>query len=226
MYSFAQREDCNVLDEPFYGYYLSHGAISIEHPGQQQIVRTMERDLAAIVSGIESLAQLKLVFVKGMAHHILEDSPAFLLPWSNIILIRHPEKLVASFARVVENPSLEDIGLRKAAQLYRFLNDHGRPPLVIDSDELLKNPENYLRKLCGHLQIPFTEKMLHWNKGGIPEDGLWAQYWYANVHNSEGFIAKGNTSEEPIQLPKPLQQLVADALPYYNSLRKHILLNQ
>jgi hypothetical protein len=110
--------------------------------------------------------------------------------------------------------------------LYRFLNDHGRPPLVIDSDELLKNPENYLRKLCGHLQIPFTEKMLHWNKGGIPEDGLWAQYWYANVHNSEGFIAKRNTSEEPIQLPKPLQQLVADALPYYNSLRKHILLNQ
>ena len=30
--------------------------------------------------------------------------------------------------------------------------------------------------------------MLNWDRGGIKEDGVWAKYWYENVHNSEGFL--------------------------------------
>ena len=30
--------------------------------------------------------------------------------------------------------------------------------------------------------------MLNWDRGGIKEDGVWAKYWYENVHKSEGFL--------------------------------------
>ena len=158
-----------------------------------------------------------------MAHHFLEDRPEFLLHWENIILIRHPEKLLASFSKVIAQPTLADIGTRRAAELFSFLKNNGKTPQVIDSDELLKAPETYLQKICAALQIPYTEKMLTWKLGGIPEDGIWAKYWYANVHNSQGFEVQA-TSRQP--MPKRLQPVLKAALPYYNQLKNHILKNE
>ena len=37
------------------------------------------------------------------------------------------------------------------------------------------------------MAIPFEEKMLEWEKGARKEDGVWAKYWYNNIHNSTGF---------------------------------------
>ena len=37
--------------------------------------------------------------------------------------------------------------------------------------------------LCDFSEIKFHSKMLSWKKGGIAEDGIWAKYWYKNVHN-------------------------------------------
>jgi hypothetical protein len=222
MYSFTQREDCDVLDEPFYGSYLKQATDAVEHPIREEILRTMELKVQKVVESINSLAGLKMLFVKGMAHHFLSETPSFLLEWDNVILIRHPRKLIASFSRVVDNPGLNDIGIKKASELFLFLKEHNKTPVVIDSDELVKDPGRYLKKLCDLLNIPFTEAMLKWEKGGIPEDGIWAQHWYAGVHASEGFIT-GKESNNKV--PSHLETLVEEALPYYNILRKYILIN-
>lgn len=37
------------------------------------------------------------------------------------------------------------------------------------------------------LNLDFVPRMLTWEKGGIPEDGLWAKHWYTNTHASTGF---------------------------------------
>ena len=42
MYSFAQRPDTKVLDEPFYGFYLQHTGLN--HPGRDEIINSMESD--------------------------------------------------------------------------------------------------------------------------------------------------------------------------------------
>jgi hypothetical protein len=63
---------------------------------------------------------------------------------------------------------------------------------------------------------------LQWEKGGIPEDGIWAPHWYAGVHASEGFITGRESNNE---VPPHLKPLVEEALPYYNVLRKNILIN-
>ncbi|KJJ37708.1 sulfotransferase-like domain-containing protein [Aequorivita vladivostokensis] len=221
MYSFAQREDMTVLDEPFYGYYLQNASLEIEHPSQKEILQTMELNEEKVIENINSLRKQKNVFVKGMAHHYLTDSPNFILNWENVILIRHPKKLIASFSKVIHTPTLNDIGIKKASELFLFLKKNGKTPIVIDSDELLKNPRNYLKKLCNLLEIPFSEKMLRWKKGGIPEDGVWAKHWYKNVHNSEGFAVQKSSSQP---LPNHLEPLLEEALPYYEILKSNILI--
>jgi hypothetical protein len=221
MYSFAQRKDMTVLDEPFYGYYLNNASLENKHPSQMEILQTMELREEKVVEHINSLSKKKNVFVKGMAHHYLTETPEFILNWENVILIRHPKKLIASFSKVIHTPTLNDIGIKKASELFLFLKKNGKTPIVIDSDELLKNPEIYLKKLCGLLNIPFSEKMLQWKKGGIKEDGIWAKHWYGNVHNSERFAVQKSSSQP---LPKHLEPLLNEALPYYETLKYNILI--
>lgn len=220
MYSFAQREDVVVLDEPFYGYYLENAILENEHPAKKEILASMELNQEQIVRNINRESQYRTIFVKGMAHHYLMDSPSFILDWKNVFLIRHPKKLIASFSKVISNPTLNDIGVKKESELFLFLRKKGKTPIVIDSDELLKAPKSYLGKLCDRLEIPFSEKMLSWKKGGIPQDGIWAKHWYANVHNSQGFTVQKSSSQP---LPNYLEPILEAALPYYEILKSNIL---
>lgn len=226
MYSFAQRDDFNVLDEPFYGFYLKNTTTEINHPSTTEILQTMDLKEEVVVESIRSLSGLKNVFVKGMAHHYLSEKPHYILDWENIILIRRPEKIIRSFSKIIDNPKLADIGLKKASELFIFLKENNKTPIVIDSDELLVDPKRYLKQLCKKVNIPFSEKMLTWQKGGIPEDGVWAQHWYANVHNSEGFQKKIQSQKPEEELPKALKPLLEESMPYYNTLKKHILKNK
>lgn len=221
MYSFAQRKDCMVLDEPFYGHYLNRNKLDFKHPSEKEILSTMDLNEGNIIEKINILALNKTVFIKGMAHHYINES-SFILDWKNIILIRHPKKIISSFSKVISNPSINDIGIKKASELFLFLKEKNKTPIVIDSDELMLNPKKYLKKLCKLLNIPFSKDMLHWKKGGISEDGIWAKHWYANVHNTTGFQIQ---EKKEIELLENLQPLLEEALPYYEILKNNILKN-
>lgn len=64
MYSFAQREDFNVLDEPFYGYYLKNSDKAADHPSKDEILATMELNPEVVVKGINDLAGIKTYICK------------------------------------------------------------------------------------------------------------------------------------------------------------------
>ena len=50
MYSFAQRKDTKVFDEPLYAYYLKHHPdANSYHPGAEEIMNTMESDGEKVV---------------------------------------------------------------------------------------------------------------------------------------------------------------------------------
>tara|TARA_B100000795_G_C22806823_1_gene445572 strand:- start:1201 stop:1926 length:726 start_codon:yes stop_codon:yes gene_type:complete len=223
MYSFAQNPSIKVLDEPFYAHYLKMADVKVAHPGSQEILKALPNTKQGVLDWVQSVSKTNdRIFIKGMAHHYLSSEPSHILPWQNVILIRHPERLLASFSKVIENPTLDDIGIKKAAALFAYLKNQGKTPLVIDSDELLKNPAVYLEKICKLLQLPFSSAMLSWQKGGIQEDGLWAQYWYGNVHHSTGFAVQKTSSQI---MPDRLSAVLDEALIYYNILQNHILKN-
>jgi len=130
-------------------------------------------------------------------------------------LIRDPRELLASYARVRTEPDLDDLGLRQQAEIFeRF----GGP--VVDSRDLLTDPEGILRALCRALDVPFDAGMLSWPPGPRDSDGVWAPYWYGSVHASTGFAAYRPPAEP---LPARLEPLADRCLPYYLRLQEYRL---
>ena len=212
MYSFSRRPNTKVIDEPFYAHYLE--TTGIDHPGREETLNSMSSNLPDILKDIYSTKGCEILFLKNMAHHHQQMDLNFLENMTNLFLVRNPKQLIASFAQVISEPTMQDIGLKKSWELFNIVESQN--PLVLDSAEILKDPKLLLSKLCNKLNIPFYDEMLSWPKGGIKEDGAWAEYWYKNVHNSTGFAKQKTSSRE---LPKNCESLYLEALKYYNKLK-------
>jgi len=221
MYAFAQRADMTVVDEPLYAHFLSKTDTEAAHPGIAEILRVMENDGAQVVHAMQHKDFSKPhVLFKQMTHHLIQLDLSFLLEMENVLLIRSPKRIIASYAKVIPNPSIQDVGIKMQYDLFQQLSKAGKVATVVDAKELLLNPEKVLTLLCSELEIPFDSNMLQWKKGARPEDGCWAKYWYANVHNSTGFMPY---QEKKILLKGDLANLAAECQPYYNFLYKYAI---
>ena len=217
MYAFAARGDCAVVDEPFYAAYLA--ATGIGHPMRDQVIASQSIDplvVAAQCTGPIPQSQ-SLFYQKHMTLHMIPDfDRGFMRHLTNVFLIRHPARVIASYAKKRETPTLMDIGFVQQAELFDEVADHlGHAPPVIDSADIRANPRKSLVKLCEALGIPFTDRMLDWPTGPKPYDGIWAAHWYGAVHKSTGF----EEPEGPLpNLTKENNRLMDFALRHYERL--------
>lgn len=219
MYSFAQRPDTTAVDEPMYAHYLK--TFGATHPGRDEILNTQENDGEKVIANvIMGDYKTPLVFFKQMTHHLLHVNTDFLQHTENIIFIRNPSQIIASYSQIISNVTMHDTGIEYQFNLYNHLQKNNWPCIVLDSGELLKNPEAMLKKLCAALGIDFYEEMLHWIAGPKPYDGVWAKYWYDNVHKTTGFQLQ-QTSSRP--LPPHLEPLYIESKKYYDSLFQYSL---
>jgi len=211
MYSFAQRSDTIVIDEPLYAHYLLNS--NAGHPGKDEIINNMISDGAKVVNEIIlGNYSENVIFMKQMTHHLVNLDESFLNKVINIFLIRDPKQLISSLAQVIKTVTITDTGIKKQYELYKKLISLNLKPVVIDSNDILKNPEAALTKLCSEIEIPFDIKMLSWKAGTKKEDGIWAKYWYENVHKSTGFVKQETSSRE---LPENLKLLYEECLIYF-----------
>jgi len=213
MYSFAQRTDMQVVDEPLYAHYLQY--TGIVHPGNAEILEAMETDGEKVMHHlVEQDYEKPLVFLKQMAKHLVGLKEKWLLRGENIFLIRDPKAVIISFAKVTA-PTFDEVGIKQQYDLYQYLIGQGKTPIVLDGKEILRNPKVILQQVCERLKIPFDEDMLQWQTGAIPEDGVWAKYWYKNVHASSGFQPYKASTEA---IPTEYESLWAECKPYYDFL--------
>ena len=220
MRSFENRPDTVVVDEPLYGYYLAQTGIA--HPGREEILQSMPARWPEVVEQLTS-GQLPpgrtVYYQKHMTHHLLPGVDRSLLAGlRHAFLIRDPRRLLASYARVRDTPTLADLGLEQQVEIYRLF---GGP--VIDAADLAARPRPALEALCAALRIPFDPAMLAWPAGPRPTDGVWAKHWYARAWASTGFDTSrdsgaGAGSAAEAALPDRLDGLAARCQPFYDEL--------
>lgn len=213
MYSFAARGDFKVMDEPFYGPYLV--STGLVHPMRDQILQAHETEADKVASTCEGTGAPHL-YMKHMAHHMLAGFP---MDWAegcvHVHLIRHPARVIASYAAKREAPTLADIGFVQQLRIFERFGG-----LVIDGTDIRANPEHMLRRLCAALDLAFVPAMLHWPEGPRAEDGIWAEHWYHAVHQSTGFAG----AEGPVpDLDPTFTDLLDQAMPHYLKMREHCL---
>jgi len=222
MRAWENRDDCVVWDEPLYGYYLA--ATGIPHPGAAEVIADQGTDANAIIARCigDIPGDKKIFYQKHMTLHLLPElGRSWLSSLANCFLIREPEAVIASYAAVRSDVTLEDIGFIQQAELF----DHVRHiseeiPLVIDSREFLLDPRGMLEAVCDRLKIEFVPAMLNWPKGARDSDGVWARYWYESVWNSTGFAPY---RDKDYQLSAKDERISLQARPYYEELFQYRL---
>ncbi len=184
MRSFGSRADTHVIDEPFYGAYLAQTGLN--HPMRDEILNSMSQDPDAVSADLLGAIEngKSVYYQKHMTQHMIAGIPR---DWANetaqVFLIRHPARVIASYAAKRENPTLDDLGFAQQAELF----DACHAPIVIEAEDILRAPEPALRALCSALALDWDPAMLSWQKGPHKADGIWGAHWYQSIWASTAF---------------------------------------
>jgi hypothetical protein len=219
--SFGSRDDCAVCDEPLYAHYLA--LTGLAHPMAAEVMASQPtdwRELAEQLTGPVPGA-MPVWYQKHMAHHLLPDiGREWLSRLTHGFLIRRPDEMIASLAKVTPEPTLEDTGLPQQVALFDELVAAGQRPPVVDGADILADPPALLSRLCERLGLAWTDAMLAWEPGLRDTDGVWAPAWYDAVAASTGFAPPRPRN---VSLEGDLAALLERCQPLYEHLHAHRL---
>jgi hypothetical protein len=216
MRSFGARSDTYCVDEPFYAAYLA--LTGLDHPMRTEILAAYPTDPEEVARHLaEGEGPAAIFYQKHMTHHMVDGVPrGWMAKTRNAFLIRHPARVLASYARKMETVNLEAMGFAQQSELFdRAADIAGQAPVVVDADDILRDPPGVLAALCAALGVTFDHAMLSWERGPKPEDGVWAPHWYDAIWNSTGF------SPPPREIPTTparLAGILEQAIPIYERL--------
>lgn len=219
MYSFRQRADTTVVDEPLYAHWLR--TTGNEHPGRAEVLAAQDDDGERVVREvILGDHPTPVVFFKQMAKHLIGLDRSFLGACRNVLLTRDPHDMITSFQRQVPDVTLDETGFVELVELLDASLAGGDTPIVVDSSILLRDPQAVLDELCTRLDITPDAAMLSWPAGPKPEDGVWAPYWYDGVWSSTGW--QPYRPKEDALLPGN-RRTYELALPLYERLQPYVI---
>ena len=222
MRSFGARADTECVDEPFYAAYLK--LTGLRHPMSNEIFASQSANPTEVIADLTCPSERDppIFYQKHMTHHMVPEVPRYWMgDCRNVFLIRHPARVIPSYARKMEKVTLGAIGFPQQLGLFESATEmEGQTPLVIDSDDILGDPERALCALCHALDIEWDPSMLSWSSGPKPEDGAWAPHWYDAVWRSTGF---GPPPGPRSKVAEDLREIYDEALEIYDTLAAHRL---
>ena len=145
MRSWENRDDTMVIDEPLYAHYLN--ATGLDHPGRAEVIAAGETDWRKVVSTLLGPVSdgITIFYQKHMAHHLVPGiARSWIVGLTNVMLIRDPREVLASYVRSRADVTPDDLGLPQQTKLYDELVTAAMPPPVIDARDFLLRPEAYL----------------------------------------------------------------------------------
>ena len=205
LYSFDAREDCIGIDEPLYREWLIEKGDAVERPYTKSMIDGVppegeadekgywKRELLSLQERIAEAAKKLgsgVIFCKHMAKH------SFLYDFDrectvegvevvhrHLLLIRDPVTVLSSWGQsggVHGNAATSDeVGIVPLLSIYSKLESRSKGDtshaVVLESDELVKDPAEILSIICGNLGIEYKDSMLTWPSGPKDCDGPWAK---------------------------------------------------
>jgi hypothetical protein len=219
MRAWGNRPDTAVADEPFYAFYLHE--TGADHPGADEVIAAGQTDWRKIVAQLvgEPPGGARVFYQKQMTHHLLPSvDRSWLKQVTNCFLIRDPRCVIASYLKKNHEPTAADLGFPQQVEIFEAVRaTTGQTPIVIDAEDVLRDPAGMLRRLCEALGVEFTDAMLRWPAGRRTTDGVWAKYWYAEVENSTGFAPY---REAIAEVPARLGGVCEQCLSHYQTLHQ------
>lgn len=221
-----QRGDMRCLHEPF-GEAWYQGEEPLWQRFQPGDKTTPGLTLESAWQEMKSLAEHGPVFTKDFAHYISHLwTPEFLANFRHAFLIRDPAKTITSMHDKWPDFHEGELGFPEQRALFDLLTAlNGSPPPVIDSDDLLENPEGIVEAFCDAVDIPFIKEALSWEPGGNPAEHSWwdGGAFHANLAQSTGLKRQARKYVELSDTAPRVQQVYRRMKPHYEHLYQYRL---
>ncbi len=231
-WAMANRGDMACFHEPYNeAYYYGEDRFHNRYfDADPDLKPTDGLSFKSVHDRLLSLAENESVFIKDFAYsvmHLIDD--AFLNCFQHTFLIRDPEKVLTSMHSRWPDIEFGEIGFEELHRLFDIITDrNGSPPIVIDSDDLLTRPDDYMEAYCALTGIPFVPEALNWEdkkEENAKRDATWnddKHGFHDSLKASTG-LAVQKREYPPIDSDPRLQQLYDDSLPHYRALYGHRL---
>jgi hypothetical protein len=228
--AFEQLDECEIFVLPLYGAYIFKRPDANDVPDKELIMNDWGTDPQKVIQKITG------ELPEGKAFSFQKDNPLHVLPefgtsWlkklSNFFLLRDPREIILSYQKAMNGElPYYGVGIKELYQLFKTVEAvTGETPLVIHSDDVVKNPLNALQSLCTYLGIEFNLKMLSWQSGlqdskflKLVEYSSAHEPWFSTVLNSQHFLPY---QEKKIDFPDNLMPILEECLPYYEKILQH-----
>ncbi len=221
-----QRGDMDCLHEPF-GEAWYQGEEPLWHRFEPGAVTTPGLTLESVWEDVQNRAKKGPVFLKDFPHYINHMwDREFLSNFTHAFLIRDPAKTITSMHNKWPDFHEGEVGFPEQRALFDLLHAFdGSPPPVVDSDDLLEEPEKVTEAFCNAVGIPYIEEALTWEPGGNPAAHSWwdGGSFHSNLAKSTGLKQQERKYVEIADCAHRVQQVYRRMKPHYDHLYKHRL---
>ena len=213
-----ERGDVAVLHEPFLA--LTQGdAVTVPAPGGG--AARSGRELTGLLA---ELGRVRPVFVKEVLDYRYDDvfgHPDELAWMTHTFLVRDPRQAISSHYAMKPTVTCPEIGYEWLWELFQLMwSATGEPPLVIRSEDLLRDPAAAVSAYCRAVGLPFLASALHWAPGDRPE---WQRHraWHLDAIRSRGFASAENRYPVTVDNHPVLKSFYDHHYPFYQRIVQH-----
>ena len=219
-----QRDDLDCLHEPF-GEAWYQGEDPLWPRFKVGDKTTPGLTIESVWQDIQIRAQTGPVFLKDFPHYInhMWDTD-FLSHFTHAFLIRDPAKTISSLYNKWPDFDELEVGFPEQRALFDLLTAlRSTPPPVIDSDDLLENPETMVAAFCKAVDIPFIPEALSWKPGAETNEHSWwdGGSFHTNLRNSTGLKPQVRRYIEIDAAPERVRRIHRRMKPHYDHLYQH-----
>ena len=214
---FVERDDLEVLHEPFSAaYYYGPDRLSERYADEAP---KPENSYESVLAEVFRPRERRL-FLKDMPYQAKGVmSREFIRRFTNTFIIRDPKYVLSSLYKMWPDFTLEETGFEQIYWAFRYAEEAGQDPVVVDAMTFSEHPVGILSVYCERVGVPFRPDALSWEPGEVEKWKSW-EGWHEAAQQSTGIERAERRDPE---LPGELQEAYEECLPYYYALAAHTI---